>query len=238
MSESRSPARAASHEAADARSDRPIMEATVFVPESDFDVIGIEDLVSIWHDAGLEAIEPLTCHESGAVVQVAVERPLDGDRLGSLECVDWWEAVSKVDDRRRYVVEFTAPNFPPSVIRRSDELFDACEFGLDDHGITVSFVGPQQPIADLIDEYESAGLSPRLRKFGSFEGHHRPLDTLIGRQRDVVMTAYEMGYFEVPREVTSEEIASELAIDASTVTEHLQRAKRNLLAQDLSAERR
>jgi len=40
-----------------------------------------------------------------------------------------------------------------------------------------------------------------------------------------------MGYYEVPKQVSSEEIAAELDLDPSTVAEHLQRAERNLLGQ-------
>ena len=45
--------------------------------------------------------------------------------------------------------------------------------------------------------------------------------------------AYEMGYYEVPREVSTADVAAELGVDASTVTEHLQRAEHNLLARYL-----
>jgi predicted DNA binding protein len=42
-----------------------------------------------------------------------------------------------------------------------------------------------------------------------------------------------MGYYEVPKEVSADEIAAELNLDSSTVNEHLQRAERNLLEQIL-----
>lgn len=49
-----------------------------------------------------------------------------------------------------------------------------------------------------------------------------------------MQTAFNMGYYEVPREVSTEEIAAELGLDPSTVTEHLQRAERTVLSQLLS----
>lgn len=237
MSESRSPSRDLTGGRSALASDRSIREARVTVDESAFDTIGIEELVSIWRDAGLRNVETLTCHETGAVVQVVVDQPLDPDRLTRLEYVDWWERVSNAGDKRRYVVEFTAPAFPPSIAGGKDGLLDTCNVTVNEHSITISLVGSQQAIADTISEYEIAGLSPNLRKLGRYGGRDGPLDTLTERQREVLETAYEMGYFEVPREVASEAIAAELDIDASTVTEHLQRAERNLLTQHLSARR-
>ena len=53
-------------------------------------------------------------------------------------------------------------------------------------------------------------------------------EELTDRQREVVETASEAGYYEV-REASTAAVAEELGLDPSTVPEHLQRAERNLL---------
>jgi len=99
-------------------------------------------------------------------------------------------------------------------------------------------VGSQRAISELIGKYESVGMSPALRKLGTYDGRERALSTLTDRQRDVLETAYEMGYYEVPRKASSDTVAAELGLEVSTVTEHLQRAERNLLSHHLPAELR
>lgn len=47
------------------------------------------------------------------------------------------------------------------------------------------------------------------------------------KQLAVLETAYKMGYFKVPQEVTAEEIASELDISRSTLSERLRRVEHN-----------
>jgi len=217
--------------------DRGLREAHVAIAGSDFDTIGIDGLVSLVREPGLREFEAISCHANGAVVRVEVERPLDADRLDALECVDWWEHVSGTEDAELYVVDFTAPEFPPSLADRTDELLGTCDPELDEHGVRMSLVGPQRAIARVIEAYETAGVSPDLRRLGSYRGHERPLDALTERQREVLRTAYEMGYYDVPRGASSEEIAAELDVDASTVAEHLQRAERNLLTRHLSTHR-
>jgi len=54
-------------------------------------------------------------------------------------------------------------------------------------------------------------------------------DELTARQREVLETAYEMGYFEYPRDTGAEAVATELDIATSTFTEHLSAAQRKLL---------
>ncbi|WP_302081045.1 helix-turn-helix domain-containing protein [Salinibaculum rarum] len=50
---------------------------------------------------------------------------------------------------------------------------------------------------------------------------------LSDKQLEVLETAYKMGYFKVPQEVTAEEIAGELDISRSTLSERLRRVEHN-----------
>jgi len=47
---------------------------------------------------------------------------------------------------------------------------------------------------------------------------------LTDKQREVLDTAREMGYFEVPRDATAAEIAEELDISPQAVSERMRRA--------------
>ena len=57
------------------------------------------------------------------------------------------------------------------------------------------------------------------------------LRRLTDRQREVVETAYEMGYFEYPRDANATEVAAALDIRPSTFTEHLTAAQGKLLGE-------
>lgn len=58
-----------------------------------------------------------------------------------------------------------------------------------------------------------------------------PVDVrkLTARQREVLETAYEKGYFNYPRGSNASEVAAELDIEPSTFTEHLNTAQSKLL---------
>jgi predicted DNA binding protein len=56
---------------------------------------------------------------------------------------------------------------------------------------------------------------------------------LTERQRAVVTHALRAGYYEWPREVKSEELASQLGISRATLHEHLRKAERQLLSDAL-----
>ncbi|ELZ05558.1 helix-turn-helix domain-containing protein [Natrialba asiatica] len=54
------------------------------------------------------------------------------------------------------------------------------------------------------------------------------LPTLSDRQRVVFLTAHDRGYYEIPRETTTAEIATEVGIGRRTAEHHLRRAEEKL----------
>ncbi|MFD1685791.1 bacterio-opsin activator domain-containing protein [Halobellus litoreus] len=83
------------------------------------------------------------------------------------------------------------------------------------------------PDADLTGKREKAGIDPMFSG-----GTYRQLlsTQLTDKQREVVETAFEAGYYEWPREATGEEVAEELGIASATFSEQIHAAERKLLA--------
>lgn len=90
--------------------------------------------------------------------------------------------------------------------------------------------GSQDQIQTMVTEAEANGLDIRLRELHEYRIQETPLDVLTDRQRDVLEVAFDRGYYDIPRSVSTSEIAAEFGLDDSTVSEHLQRAERNLAA--------
>lgn len=78
----------------------------------------------------------------------------------------------------------------------------------------------------------------RLVKLSEDEQRTRGDDFgLTASQWHTLTTAYEMGYFEVPRGVTQEELARQLDISPSAVSQRIRRATNQLLAETLASSR-
>lgn len=211
-------------------------EAVLSVDDEELAALGIQDLVSLCRSAGLRDFEELECQPTGAVIRIEVETQLDEDRLQAVDYVNWWERVTSSDDPQQYILSFTAPNLSETISDHANDLVGTCDTEMTDQGANLSLVGPHDAIRGTLDEYRSSGVSPHLRRITSYTGTERPLDRLTDRQQEVIQTAYNMGYYEVPRETSTEAVAAELEIDPSTVAEHLQRAERNLLSRFLDIE--
>lgn len=209
-------------------------EAVLSLSDTELDALGLDELVSVCQDAGLRDFEEFACYGNGAVVQIEVDEPIEVAELRGLEYVDRVERIDARDETERYLIAFTTPALSADIAEHAEEMVGTCDPDVGGDGVTMSYVGPQDAIRDAVGEYQTAGVSPDLHQLGTYEGNTGPLDALTDRQLEVLRTAFEMGYYEVPRTISTDDVASELGLDSSTVAEHLQRAERNLLGQHLS----
>ena len=61
-----------------------------------------------------------------------------------------------------------------------------------------------------------------------------PLGSLTEKQRRVIISAFSLGYYEIPKRISSEELARKLRIREATFVRHRIKAERRLLAAILS----
>ena len=71
----------------------------------------------------------------------------------------------------------------------------------------------------------------RLTRDGESEP---PGDGLTDQQHEALRTAYELGYFDIPRRASLQEVAAELDISASSVSERLRRAQTRLIEETVA----
>ena len=104
--------------------------------------------------------------------------------------------------------------------------------GIGDGKIKISFLGSEKQVKEFMKTIGSLGIRYRvvLLTDASFSPIS-PLNQLTEKQREVLVAAYRLGYYDIPRRITSEELAKQLGIVDSTVVEHLRKAEQRLLNQ-------
>jgi DNA-binding CsgD family transcriptional regulator len=95
----------------------------------------------------------------------------------------------------------------------------------------VEFVGKENEIKDFLqyankwsnNSFKILGLTSVDTKGESL------LSKLTHRQKQMLLTAYALGYYDVPRRISSDDLSRQLNVDKSTVVEHLRKAERKLI---------
>jgi predicted DNA binding protein len=75
-----------------------------------------------------------------------------------------------------------------------------------------------------------------VERLGEYDRRRDPETVLTDRQREVVATATELGYYDVPREATVADVAAKLDVTDSTVSAHLRKAESAVMGEVLSSQ--
>ncbi len=107
-------------------------------------------------------------------------------------------------------------------------------FGFRDGRFKITFLGSQNQIRKFLGQVEDHGLSYKVVSVldASFSPDS-PLGRLTERQRSVLVSAFRLGYYDLPRKLNSDQLASKLDLVNSTVVEHIRKAERRMLAEML-----
>jgi predicted DNA binding protein len=111
--------------------------------------------------------------------------------------------------------------------------------GEDGEGTIVVEVVGRETASDLISAFLEAhpdaklvskhGIDDKTPLLSANELDDAIDDSLTERQREVLLTAFESGYYEWPRTCTGEELADSMGISSATFSEHIHTAERKLL---------
>jgi len=103
-----------------------------------------------------------------------------------------------------------------------------------DGRLRIAFLGSTRVIRRFLRTISTAGLHCKVlsltdAKFSS----NSPLSKLTGMQQKVVLTAFELGYYDLPRKIGSRELAKRLGVAEPTLIVHRRKAERKLLSEIL-----
>lgn len=119
---------------------------------------------------------------------------------------------------------------PPKGIRLPKLLMSRPPDFLDVDRMKVEVIGKEMDMKKLLEyanrwsnTYKILGLTSVDTKAES------PLSKLTVKQRQALLTAFALGYYDVPRRISSEDLSRHLNADKSTIVEHLRKAERKLI---------
>ena len=118
------------------------------------------------------------------------------------------------------------------------ELEQEHEFVLDvpikygpDGGLKVAVIGAEDTVRRAIEDVPDE-IRVELEQLSDYDPELRELSSLLtDRQQEILDTAADLGYYEVPRGATHQDIADELGLSTTTVGEHLRKIEARMLSE-------
>ena len=104
-------------------------------------------------------------------------------------------------------------------------------FEIRDGRARMTYLGNAKQVKTFLEGVEKAGVKYRIASITDAKfSQDSPLSRLTEKQRNVLVTAYRLGYYDEPRRISSQELAKRMKVGSSTLINHRRRAERHLLA--------
>lgn len=104
-------------------------------------------------------------------------------------------------------------------------------FEIRDGKIKIAFLGDEKQLKGLLENLGKLDLKFRVASLTDAKfSPESPLNLLTEKQREVIVSAFEHGYYESPRRISSQELAKKLKLKSSTLVEHRRKAEQRLLS--------
>jgi hypothetical protein len=95
--------------------------------------------------------------------------------------------------------------------------------------LRVSIIAHEKLIKELLSGLDKIGVAHKILRIGRPKAQSgSALNALTPKQSSILRLAHTMGYYDVPRRTSTEELASLLRMDKGTVGEHLRRAEKHV----------
>ncbi|ELY92310.1 bacterio-opsin activator HTH domain-containing protein [Natrialba hulunbeirensis JCM 10989] len=154
------------------------------------------------------------------------------DALGDHDLVREYDCLAQTGDRRLYAIVHIADlkdGLPyPLLFENNGVVLDATATR-DGFDMRVRF-----PSRESLRRYRAGckerGIPFRLQTLSEADGAMGDgASGVTDTQREALVCALELGYFDIPRQVTMDEVADELAISTQAVSTRLRRGQQNLV---------
>lgn len=210
-----------------------LRELRLQLSQSALAALGVEELRSLQDECAYVRIRSLSCRRCSGTAMVEVDEPVEADRFEDLDYVHSFDLVGRGPDRLECLLRTELPRCQEPLDDQDGEFYVDGPLYLDDDGLPFTAVATQEALAQLESVFgagEDFSTQLDVLCIGEYTGQTNHVEALTERQREVLTTAFERDYFDVPRGVTATELAAEFDLHTSTVLEHLRRVERNLLA--------
>ncbi len=147
--------------------------------------------------------------------------------LGNLEILS---VLKSIDNKHTCLIRYTE-------LEEAKEQFQESDLGLI-HTIptiisleqfTISMMGEQKSLSDFVEMMRNVGI---IRKMSFRRAAYQKADilaVLTDKQREVMVAAFQNGYYDFPKKIGSKQLCQKVRISKPTLLQHLRKAEGRLL---------
>jgi predicted DNA binding protein len=151
----------------------------------------------------------------------------DIKRVGNLEILS---VLRSIEDKHTCLTRYTEPEESKGQFQESDlGLVHTVPTIISPERFTLSMMGERKNLADFVEMMKKVGT---IRKMAIRKAAYQNADilaVLTERQRKVMVAAFQNGYYEYPKRISSEALSQKVNLSKPTLLQHMRKAEGRIL---------
>jgi hypothetical protein len=186
------------------------------------------------HVQSYQIVETLKMdYQEGICIEIVEFTLKEGEAIHDLRTMGNMEILSvlkSIDNKHTCLTRYTEPAETKGQFQESDMgLVHTIPTIISPERFIISMMGEQQSLSDFVAMMKGAGTIQRM----SFRkaAYHKAdiLNVLTDKQREVMVAAFENGYYEYPKKISSKALSEKVNISKPTLLQHLRKAEKRML---------
>jgi hypothetical protein len=190
-----------------------------------------EEMAEIFaHVRSYSILETLkTDYREGICIEIMEFALKEGVSIHDIRIVGNIEILSvlkSIDNKHTCLIRYTESEEAKELFQESDlGLIHTIPTIISPDKFTISMMGERKNLADFVEMMKGAGI---IRKMAFRRAAYQSADllaVLTNKQREVMLAAFQNGYYDYPKKISSKQLCSKVSISKPTLLQHLRKAE-------------
>jgi predicted DNA binding protein len=147
--------------------------------------------------------------------------------VGNMEILN---VLKSIDSKHTCLIRYTEPEETKGQFQESDlGLIHTIPTIISPEKFTLSMMGERKNLADFVEMIKNVGI---IRKMAFRRAAYQNTDilaVLTDKQREVMIAAFQNGYYDYPKKISSMRLCQKVSISKPTLLQHMRKAEGRIL---------
>ena len=199
-----------------------------------FETVKEEMAETFTHVSSYSILETLKMdYKEGICIEIIEFTLKDGSSIHDIRTVGNMQVLSvlkSIDNKHTCLIRYTETEEAKEQFQESDlGLIHTIPTIISSEKFTISMMGEQENLSDFVEMIRNAGT---IRKMAMRKAAYQKADilaVLTEKQREVMIAAFQNGYYDYPKKISSERLCQEVSISKPTLLQHMRKAEGRIL---------
>lgn len=147
--------------------------------------------------------------------------------VGNMEILS---VLKSIDSKHTCLIRYTEPEESQGQFKESDlGLIHTTPTIISPEKFTISMMGEQKNLSDFVEMIRNAGTILKMSFRRAAYQKADILAVLTDKQREVMVAAFQNGYYDFPKKISSKELCRKVSISKPTLLQHMRKAEGRIL---------